>query len=138
MKNRFIMTIGAMIVVLAAMLTGATPAAAVQAKSCSVGGYVYNSSLAFHRHSGNVTFKWWTITAPAGGWPMEYRVRWYAPDHVTVLYDTNYVSYYNNSAAGGSPGLTRYFAGGTSYVEINAGKSGDGLPTCAMNYNIPG
>ena len=118
---------------------GVNPAAAVQTGSCSIGGYTYNSSIDFNRPGGgNVVFNWWNLTASSGGWPMEYRVRWYAPDLTTVIYDTQYVSWRNNSTAGDNPGISRYFPGRTSFVLVNGGKSGDGFPTCEKWYDVPG
>lgn len=132
----------AIVAVIAALFAfGMSPAAAVQTKSCSAGLFLYNSSIDFNRNAstGNVTFNWWSITAPNGGLPMEYRVRWFAPAG-NVIYDTTYVSHqYTNPAA--NVGISRYFPGGAGaagQVLINAGKSDDGLATCETWYTIPG
>jgi hypothetical protein len=129
-----------LVTITALFAVGVSPAAAVQNKQCSIGGYTYYSAIDFSRNAstGNVTFNWWTITASSGGLPMEYRVRWFAPNGSTVIYDTTYVAS-TNINPGANVNVSRYLPGGAGAggsVLVNAGKSNDGNPTCETWYTI--
>lgn len=98
-------------------------------------GYRYNSGLDFNRPGGgNITFAWFNIS---GSTPMEWRVRWFAPNGTSVIWDSGYVGVDYNNPRWGWPNKTVWIPGSTSTVLINAGKSLDGHASCEMWYAIP-